>query len=109
MVGNYKGRVQDPDNKPHKHLLLHRIVSMLANEEENVIPTDDSFGMNFHTSQPFAGSQTFTTSKNSRNEKIQQISKKFGPGRTLICSSEPKRGAECRGVRCKQSPLATTG
>ena len=39
----------------------------------------------------------------------QKINKKFGLERIVICSSEPKRGTACQGVRCKQGALATMG
>ena len=51
----------------------------MATEEENVIPTD-FFGMNFNRSQPFVVSQTFTKSKNSKNENSAKNQKNLVPG-----------------------------
>ena len=78
--------------------------NVLATEEENVIPTD-SFGMNFNISQPFAVSQTFTKSKNSKNEHSAKNQKNLVPGERSYAQVSQREAQHAEGLGASKAPL----
>ena len=76
----------------------------LATEEENVIPTD-SFGMNFNMSKPFAVSQTFTKSKNFKNENVAKNQKNLVPGERSYAQVSQSEALHAEGSGASKAPL----
>ena len=88
----------------YESIVTQNRFNVLATEEENVIPTD-SFGMNFNISQPFAVSQTFTKSKNSKNEHSAKNQKNLVPGERSYAQVSQREAQHAEGLGASKAPL----